>query len=301
MRITPNITVQNSLYNIQQSRTLLDKIQEKISSGMNYNRPSDDPVSARLLIGINDKLSAGEQYNNNIKKAEINLKMTNTALAGMANYVNQAKSLASSLAGGTSDVNIRNNAINQLQAIKQQLVDMGNTQLNGVYLFGGAKSTTAPFSYGPPAVYNGDETVLNVEIGPGSIEKMNVIGNQVLMASTAVTQPYGSVNIFGAIEQLITDVTANNIAGIQTGIQTLYQGGIQLESAQSTVSSRLVRIDSALKMNDNTKNTLQTVFANVQNADYAELATELNQQKLAFEATLASTAKVTQLSLLDYL
>jgi len=39
MRITPNITMQNSLYNIQRSRALMDGIQEKIASGKNYSRP----------------------------------------------------------------------------------------------------------------------------------------------------------------------------------------------------------------------------------------------------------------------
>jgi flagellar hook-associated protein 3 FlgL len=306
MRITPNITMQNSLYNIQQSRSLLDSIQEKIASGNNYSRPSDDPVAARLLVGINDKLTAGEQYENNIKKAEIWLNMTSTALEGMANYTNQAKSMAASLSSGTTDSNIRDSAISQLQAIKQQLVDMGNTQLNGVYLFGGGLNSTAPFttsaSGGPPATYyHGDETTLQVEISPGSTETMNMIGSQVLSASEATLQPYGSTSILGTIDQLITDITANNVTGIQAGIQNLYQGGKQLESAQSAVATRLLRLDGARSMNESTKNTLETVYSNVQNADYAKLAVQLTQQQTAFEATLAATAKISQLSLLDYL
>jgi flagellar hook-associated protein 3 FlgL len=35
--------------------------------------------------------------------------------------------------------------------------------------------------------------------------------------------------------------------------------------------------------------------------DYIEAATQLTQQQAAFEAALAATAKITQLSLLDYL
>jgi flagellar hook-associated protein 3 FlgL len=285
---------------------LLDSIQEKIASGNNYSRPSDDPVAARLLVGINDKLTAGEQYENNIKKAEIWLNMTSTALEGMVNYTNQAKSMAASLSSGTTDSNIRDSAISQLQAIKQQLVDMGNTQLNGVYLFGGGLNSTAPFttsaSGGPPATYyHGDETTLQVEISPGSTETMNMIGSQVLSASEATLQPYGSTSILGTIDQLITDITANNVTGIQAGIQSLYQGGKQLESAQSAVATRLLRLDGARSMNESTKNTLETVYSNVQNADYAKLAVQLTQQQTAFEATLAATAKISQLSLLDYL
>lgn len=301
MRITPNITMQNSLYNIQRSRNLLDGIQEKIASGKNYNRPSDDPVSARLLVGINDKLTAGEQYDNNIKKASIWLEMTNTALKGITDYIYQAKSLAASVTGGTSDVNIRNNALTQIDAIKQQIVDMGNMQHNGIYVFGGGVTGTAPFRAGPAPYYQGDDTELRIELGPGSTETMNLVGSQVLAPDEAASQPFGSTNVLQTLDDLRTAINANDVTGIQTGVQALYQAGIQLENAQSTVASRMLRLDGAAKMNESTRNTLLTVYGNVQTADYAKLAVEMTQQQIAFEATLSSTAKISQVSLLDYL
>lgn len=301
MRITPNITMQNSLYNIQRSRNLLDSIQEKIASGKNYNRPSDDPVSARLLVGINDKLTAGEQYDNNIKKANIWLKMTNTALQGMTDYIYQAKSLAASVTSGTSDVNIRNNALTQIDAIKQQIVDMGNMQHNGIYIFGGGVTNTAPFTMAGPPYYQGDDTELRVELGVGATEAMNLVGSQVLTPDEAASQPFGSTNILQTLDDLRTAIQANDVAGIQTGVQALYDAGIQLETAQSTVASRMLRLDGAARMNESTRNTLLTVYGNVQTADYAKLAVEMTQQQIAFEATLSSTAKISQVSLLDYL
>ena len=302
MRITPNITMQNSLYNIQHARTLLDGIQEKIASGKNYNRPSDDPVSARLLVGINDKLTAGEQYDNNIKKAEIWLKMTSTALQGMTDYIYQAKSLAASVSSGTSDVNIRNNALIQIDAIKQQVIDMGNLQHNGIYIFGGGVTATPPFTSGPPPpYYQGDDTELKVEIGPGSTETMNLVGSQVLTPDESASQPFGTTNVLSTLDDLRAAIFANDVPGIQAGVQSLYQAGIQLENAQSTVASRMLRLDGAAKMNESTRSTLQQVYSNVQNADYAKLAVELSQQQLAFEATLSSTARISQVSLLDYL
>jgi flagellar hook-associated protein 3 FlgL len=54
-------------------------------------------------------------------------------------------------------------------------------------------------------------------------------------------------------------------------------------------------------MNENTRNTLETIYGNTQNVDYAKLAVQLNQQKIAFEASLSATAKLSQRSLLDYL
>ena len=303
MRITPNITSQNSLYNIQKSRSLLDNISEKLASGKNINRPSDDPVGARLLMGLNDKLTASEQYTNNITKATIWNKMTSTALDGMYSYVNQAKSLVSSLASGTTDANIQQNAINQLTAIKQQLVDIGNTQLNGVYIFGGGNTTQAPFHNGAAPYYLGDETALKIEIGQGMTETMNVIGSQILAPGEASSQPYGSTDILKTIDDLIATITTTptDTAALQAGAKELYKGGLQLESAISAVGTKSTRFDNAGTMNKSTQNTLLTIFDNVQTADYAELGVKLTQQQTAFNATLSATAKVTQMSLLDFL
>lgn len=303
MRITPNITSQNSLYNIQRSRSQLNDLQEKLASGQNVNRPSDDPVTARLLLGLNDKLVATNQYSSNITKAEIWLNMSNTALEGMHEYVNQAQSLVSSLASGTTDAAIQNSAVEQLKLIKQQLIDMGNTQLNGVYIFGGGVTSQPPFHSGAAPYYQGDDTELNIEISQGTMQTMNLVGSQILAPSEAASQPYGSTDILQTIDDLITTISTNpnDTAALQAGAQQLYTGGLQIESAISTVATRLTRLDSAQNMNTATKNTLLTVFDQVQSADSAELGVKLTQQLAAFEATLSATAKISQLSLLDYL
>jgi flagellar hook-associated protein 3 FlgL len=55
------------------------------------------------------------------------------------------------------------------------------------------------------------------------------------------------------------------------------------------------------KLNKNTKNTLEIIYGNIQNVDTAKLAVQLSQQTIAYQATLSATAKITQLSILDYL
>jgi flagellar hook-associated protein 3 FlgL len=294
------MTSDNSLYNIQQGRARLDKINELISTGNNVNRPSDDPINARLLLDIGDKIKTGDQYTSNISKASTWQNFTNTALTGMSDIMNLAHKAVSTIAGGSSDAYARQDAAAQLQSLKQQLVDMGNMQLGDQYIFAGAKNTMAPFS-GTSPYYTGDETALNIEIAPATTQQMNIPGNQLLTADTAVSQPYGATNIFKTFDDLITAVNANDVTAMQAGVTALESGTRQINSAQSDVKSRLARLDSMNKLNDNSRNTLSTIYSNTQNVDYAKLAIELTQQQTAFNASLSSTAKISQLSLLDYL
>ncbi len=300
MRITANITSDNSLYNIQQGRAKLDKISELISTGSNVNRPSDDPINTRLLLDIGDKVSAGDQYLSNIQKASTLQQITNTALTGMSDTMQLAKTLVATITNGSSDVTARQNAVSQLQALKQQMVDMGNTQNGDQYIFGGANNTTPPFSSNSP-YYSGDETALKVEIGTSTTQQLNIPGNQLLTADGAASKPYGTTNIFAAFDNLITAVTANDVTGIQAGAQALEAGANQINNAVSDVAARVTRLDSMTKLNQNTRNTLMDVYGNTQNVDYAKMAVELSQQQTAFNASLSATAKVSQMSLLDYL
>jgi len=303
MRITPNITANNSLYNLQQGRAKLDKLQELTASGNNINRPSDDPIGTNLLLSVGDQIKAGDQYASNITKATTFLQVSSTALQGMADTMQLAKKLVATVSSGSNDPNELANAVSQLKSIKQQMVDMGNTQLGNQYVFGGANGKM-PFdpAVAPPPYYSGDETAINVEIAKGSNSPMNIPGNQILAAGTeAVSKPYGSTDILKTLDNLIADVGSNNVAGIQAGADLLEKGADQITKAQTEVASRMLRLDSTSKMNVNNKNTLETIVGNTQNVDYAKLAVELTNQQTAFQASLSATAKVTKLSLLDYI
>jgi len=298
MRITQNMTANNSIYNLQQGRAKLDKLQELAASQTNINRPSDDPIGASLLLSIGDQLKAGDQYASNITKATTFLNVTGTALQGMADTVASAKKLVGGITSGSSDQTVLDNIAAQLTIFKKTLVDMGNTQVGNQYVFGGGNGQK-PFD-AATAAYSGDETALNVQIGQSATQQMNIPGNQVL-TGTGVTTPYGTTNILQTLDDLITAVKTNNVSGIQAGANTLEAGADQITKAQTEVASRQTRLDNTATMNTNNKNTLETIAGNVQNVDYAKLAVELTNQQTAFQASLSATAKVTQMSLLDYL
>lgn len=308
MRITPNITMQNSLYNIQKSRSLLDSINEKISTQMNYNRPSDDPVAARLLVGIADQLKTGEQYTSNITKANNWLQVTSTALTGLSDTLKQAKKLVATVSSGTTDTAVRQNTISQLKALRQQVVDIANTQSGEQYVFSGTKSDTAPFVANgapPPSfVYQGNGSAIDIAIDNNATQTMNITGDRVISGSNTTPYQYGNTDIIDTFDKMITAVTNNDVSsavGIQAMAAQLDDGATQINNAQVDVAARQSRLTIAQEMNTNTKTALDTVVSNTQTADTYKLAVELTQQQTALQATLSATAKVSQMSLLDYL
>jgi flagellar hook-associated protein 3 FlgL len=293
----------NAIYNLQQGRAKLEKLQSQVSSGQNVNTPSDDPIASRLLLEIGDKLRSIDQRSGNINKATSWLKFTSTALEGISNVVGLAKKVASTLNTGSDDPSIRQSAHDQLVDLKKQLVDMANTQFGDQYIFAGANNTNPPFSNANNN-YGGDDTQLSIEVAQNSVQALNVTGDRILKG-TGANPSYGSTDILKTFDDLIAAVgdstTPSNVPAITQGAVDLQAGFRQLNLATSDILSRMSRLDNMNKLNDNNKNTLLSISTSVQEVDYAKLGVELTNQKLAFEASLSTTAKLSQLSLLDFL
>ncbi|MEI6205612.1 MAG: flagellar hook-associated protein FlgL [Desulfuromonadales bacterium] len=303
MRVTANMSADSSIYNIQQGRKRLDKLQETISSNQNINRPSDDPISSRLLLDIGDKIKASDQYNTNMVNATTWMKIADTALSGMNDTMLQARTIMNSIISGSSDPTQRQLVHNQLIEFKKQIVDMANTQYGDQYVFGGANNLVPPFNE-TDNTYAGDGTERQIEIAQGATQTISVSGDR-LLQGVGTDPSYGSTDVLQTFDDLIAAVgdttTPSDAAAIDTAVQSLYLASRQIINAVNTNISRMVRVDNMSKLNVNNKNTLIGIAGNIQNPDLVKLGVQLSSENNAFQASLASTAKLSQLSLLDYL
>lgn len=305
MRITPGMSADNAIYNLQQGRTAIDQLQEQLASGYNINRPSDDPLSTRQLLDLQEQIDAGNQYSSNITKTETLLNVSNTALSSMADLMQQVKKISGDMVTGTLDATTTASAITNLTQLKSQLIDMGNTRLGDQYVFGGY-STSQPFS--STGAFSGTTDILSIEVSPNSYVGATVSGADLLRGGkppatvgSGATAGQGPIDILGSIDALITAIGNKDSAGILDGVKNLKAGADQVNVALSDVGGRLVRLDNMKNMITNNQNTLKTVFGDIQNVDYAKAGVLLSQQTTAFNAALSATAKLSQLSLLDYM
>jgi flagellar hook-associated protein 3 FlgL len=309
MRITDNMTANNSIYNLQKAQTTLNKLTGLATSQQNINQPSDDPAAMNTMLNINDSLNAITQYSTNITNATTSLNVTNNALTGISATIAQAQTLAASIANGANDAQTQLSALNQLNELKQQIVDYGNTQSGNTYVFGGG-SSTPPFSSASNA-YNGNDTQSKVEVTKNTYQNVNITGDS-LLTGTGPNTSYGTTNILQTIDNLITAVgvapTAtnpngipSNPANIQQAATALAAGAAQVQNATADVAARLSRLTAMTTMNTNNQNTLENTVSNIQNVDLATVGTELSQEQTAYQAALAATAQISKMSLLNYL
>ena len=155
--------------------------------------------------------------------------------------------------------------------------------------------------------YAGDGTQREVEITTNTRQTISTTGDRLLLGSSADPSPpnYGSSNVLQTMDELIAAVgdanTPSNTAAVLAASKALEPAAKQIFSAITTNIARIHRVDNMTRLNDLNKITLTNISDSIQNVDLVKYGMQLNLEKTAFEASLSATAKVSQMSLLNYL
>jgi flagellar hook-associated protein 3 FlgL len=90
-------------------------------------------------------------------------------------------------------------------------------------------------------------------------------------------------------------------AELGASIANLDAGLTRVVSVRAEVGTRLKAIDTAADFRDSEEVDLQGLISDIRDVDYASAVSQLNQQYTSLQAAQAAYAKISQLSLFDYL
>lgn len=298
MRITEGMINNTILNNLQVGQSRLEKLQQQASSGLKVSTPGDDPVSAQQVLQLKGLVQNSDQYSRNITTGNSWLEQSDSAMSDMGNVVTRARELAVQMANGTYSAQDRATAASELKQLKNEIIQLGNSQVAGKYIFGGFVSDKPPFDTTSGA-FNGTGDAVNMEVDQGAYVTINVPGGSLLRGGT----PPGSsgTDIIGELDKLTTALSTNAVAGIQGALPALQNAQNQILAARGDVGARMNRVQTASDKLASMKLSLQKVISSKQDIDVLQVISELTSQQTAFQAALASSAKTSQMSLLDYL
>ena len=299
MQIGTKQFYQTQVNGMRDLQTQIGNIQEQVSTGKRILVPSDDPAAYSSASKLGNTEAALNQYSRNIGVAKSRLSEEDTALSSAATIVTRLNELSVQGANGTNDQASRNAIAAEMNQLSQQLVSLGNTvDANGDYLFAGFKGNTAPFvASGDNVTYVGDTGRKEVTLAPGVTTPTSSNGLEIFMN---VGKSGGqSLSIFQVIKNATTQLASGNLSS-----ESLHQMSSALDhisTYQSICGSRLQKVDTT---DQNSQDMLVRVKADkstVEDADLAQLASQLQQKTLTLNAAQSVFARVSQLSLFNYL
>uniref|UniRef100_A0A7V6DQX2 Flagellar hook-associated protein 3 n=1 Tax=Desulfobacca acetoxidans TaxID=60893 RepID=A0A7V6DQX2_9BACT len=148
MRVTMS-TMYNSIQgNLQSLAGDLQRINASIASGKKYQSISDNPVDVGAILALSTENSQTVQYERNLTTAKSWLSMTESTLQDISNIVQASMALANQMATGTYNASQRQAAAQQIQGYLEEVMQVGNTELNGQHILAGYRTDAPPFTEG---------------------------------------------------------------------------------------------------------------------------------------------------------
>lgn len=145
---TPNIsTYYNATYRLGNLTEDLKNANEVVSTQKQINEISDDPLGLSQTLSLRNSIASLEQIERNVFMGKSWLESVENAMNSVNNLILEAKSETSRLANDSTTIDERAAAVERIDNIIEQIITLGNTQVNGNYIFSGTETTVAPIEY----------------------------------------------------------------------------------------------------------------------------------------------------------
>ena len=145
MRVTTKMMTANLAAQLLKQREALQGAQNKVATGKNFQRVSEDPIAAGRILDYHRVLSSMAQYRKNIDRGQTRLQYGETVLDSAFDSLQVARNIAMDYAAGASD--LRPEAAGQVAQVRDQIRSLANSKLRNRYIYSGHQTDVAPFAH----------------------------------------------------------------------------------------------------------------------------------------------------------
>ena len=299
LRVTPGMMHMQLTRNLNRTLTDMSKLQEQMTTGRKINRASDDPVGITYALRYRNELSGNVQYQKNIDMALSWLDFNDTVLQQAQDVLKRLKELSVQGANGTNPDVALGNIADEVRQLKDQIVDIANSTLNGKYVFNGEKTDVIPYD---PTVTPFDPS--SVQTDTGAIYYMVGVGVKLqinLSGSDVFGRPGETDNIFTVFDQIITALESGNHAGVSAQIGNIESRMDKILNQQSEIGARVNRVELMQNRLKDLELNLTDLQSKTEDVDFEKLIIDAKINENIYQASLSVGAKIITPSLVDFL
>ncbi len=308
MRVANKTMYENIKVNLARVTENLVKANNVVSTGKRINNLSDDPVALVSVMNIKASLSGVNQLKRNITMGKSWLMAAESALTQIYDLLSAAKALSVEMANDTKGQSERANAAQVVDGYMRQILGLANTEVGGRYIFSGTKTSSAPFSFddeeNPTQVtYNGNSNAFSIRIGAGVDVEVGRDGEEVMGDDNFdwSDPTVGNSNVFKVLLDLKRSLESNDVDGIREAIGRLDYVMDRVGDIISDTGTKMIRLETKESVLKELELAYVERRSTLEDADIAEAIMELKAVETAYQAALASSARVMRMSLVDFL
>ncbi|MFX3687988.1 MAG: flagellar hook-associated protein FlgL [Paenibacillus sp.] len=305
MRITNNMLSSQLLLNLNRNAQQMNNTQTQLATGRKINKPSDDPVGITYSLRYRAELSSNEQYQKNVDSAVSWLDFNDTVMNQAGSVVQRLRELTVQASTGTNPQSALDSINEEVKQLKEQLIDISNSKLNGKYIFNGETYDVKPYDF--PTNSDGsldttnaasvvtDKGKINFIVGESVQLPINVSGNEVFGIGAE------DDNLFVIVNTIMKALTDGNQKELSDQLDNIDSRTDKMLAIRSEIGAKTNRVDLMMGRLDDLGINLTDLQSKVEDADYAELSMQSKIQENIYNASLSAGAKIISPSLVDFL
>jgi flagellar hook-associated protein 3 FlgL len=312
MRITEQMSTAATLNGLQSTYSNLSSLQAQLSSGRQITKPSDNPSGTVTALELRSQVAQSTQFQTNANAATSWLSQVDSTMQSVNKELQSARSLVvQGLNSGTADTGSNAALASDIDGIKASLLNLANSTQLGRPVFGGTTAGAQAFALTPvsPATtppttavtYAGNTGSIVKDVGPATSVQVNQLGTDVFGADgsnvfdalTAISKAL-KAGTLSSSSAIASSATTDPLAALDSALSLS-------ETAQATEGSASDQVQAAQGNVTNNVLQYQTQLSTLQDVDVANMAISVQSANTAYDAALATTAKISQTSLLSYL
>ncbi|MBU2699146.1 flagellar hook-associated protein 3 FlgL [Sporomusaceae bacterium BoRhaA] len=312
MRVTNDMFSNQFLTNYNDSLTNALNLNNQLSTGKAFTKPSEAPVKAVRALTFHTSGDVNDLYTQNVDDAISWMNTSDTAVSGIIKSVTQIRTLVNNAATGTNTPASKAAIAKQINALIDELVTAGNAQIGDRYVFAGQNDTVQPFTRNPSTgvvTYSGTYStganptagVISMQVSPGKADplrdQVNLDGQQLFGTIDGSGQP----QIFKDLLKIKNDVLTADSATISSDLGTIDTDFNTITNGQTSLGARQASYTNVKTALTTDSVTIAGATSDNENVDVGKTSIYLQQAMNVYNACLSVGAKVLPVSLVDYL
>lgn len=298
MRISERQRYDIATNRIETAKNLNTDAMAVLSTQKKLTKLEHDPVGATKVIRGRHSIRKTQSFLENIDFSKGFVSLSETALQGVQNNLQRAREIAVAMANDTYGHDSRDAVSREVKEIVTEIINLGNTQYNGHFVFSGFRSRTPAFSQ--DGNYLGDDGAIYMEVADGNFRQVNLQGRSVFEA-TLEDSKKGHFNMIDSLKILQDSLTSNDKKGIYKAIDELQYQLEKTASLQANVGAVWQALENAESRLNLQKEQKIDVVSKVEDADMFEATSDFKRTESALQTTLMASNKLLQPSLLNFL
>ena len=206
MQISNKLFNQQQLGNFGRLNKDIQQIQNKISSGKNILKASDDPLAIIQLSAVKDQKELLGKFSSNVGAAQVRLEQANSVMGEITTVLTRMSELTTMAGNGAYDAFNREAIAREMEQLTDVLLSQVNTKdTRGQSLFSGFNSNVEAFSrdFHGNVTYNGDRGVQSLQISENMTVNTSIDGGTAFMK---VQTPDGNRSLFDIADSAINAI-----------------------------------------------------------------------------------------------